>query len=412
MKFDVNKIREDFPILKIRMGDSEIAYLDSAATSQKPRQVISAISRYYKTYNANIHRGIYDIAERATEEYKESKDLLAEFIGAHSYREIVYVRNTTEAINLVALTWGEANIKRGDHILITKMEHHSNLVPWIMLARRKGAVLDYVELKDESFVDIDDYKEKLGFSPKLVAFTHVSNVLGTVNDVEKMTKLAHDAGALVLVDGAQSAPHMKVDVSKIGCDFFALSGHKMLAPLGIGALYAREEILEKTEPLLGGGDMINSVELQSCTWNELPWKFEAGTQNIEGAIGLTAAIKYLNKVGMENIREHEKSLTAYALRRLNETDGVTVYGPSGKDIDSKAGVISFNVENIHPHDLSEVFNSKGIAIRSGHHCAMPLVTSVLGTGAVARASFYLYNKEEEVDRMVDAIETAKHFFKK
>ena len=412
MKFDVDKIRRDFPILSIEMGGHPLVYLDSAATSQKPRQVINAITRYYKKYNANIHRGIYDIAEQATEEYTESKELLAKFIGAHSYREIVYVRNTTEAINLVALTWGEANIKKGDHILISKMEHHSNLVPWLMLAKRKGAVLDYIELKDESFIDIDDYKEKLEMLPKLVAFTHVSNVLGTINDAEYMTRLAHAAGAKVLVDGAQSAPHMKVDIENIGCDFFALSGHKMLAPLGIGALYAKEEILESTEPLYGGGDMINSVEFQSCTWNELPWKFEAGTQNIEGAIGLTAAIKYLNKIGIDNIREHEKQITTYALKRLGETNGVRIYGPSYKDIDRKAGVVSFNVEGIHPHDLSEVFNGEGIAIRSGHHCAMPLVTNVLGTGAVARASFYLYNKEEEIDRMIEAIGKAQQFFKR
>ncbi|MGC8671300.1 MAG: cysteine desulfurase [Candidatus Micrarchaeia archaeon] len=406
---NVDEIRKDFPILSTKMNGKPLVYLDSAATSQKPIQVIDAITEYYKTYNANIHRGIYKLSEQATEAYVHSKELVAKFINAETYRSIIYYRSTTEAINILARSWGEQNINKGDHILITEMEHHSNLVPWQMLAKRKGAVLDYVLLKDRKYLDIEDLKQKLELKPKLFAFTHVSNVLGTINDAIELAKMAHEVGATVLVDAAQSAPHMKIDARKIDCDFMAFSAHKMLGPAGIGVLYGKEDLLEKMDPVLGGGDMIRTVNLYACTWNELPWKFEAGTQNIEGAIGFAAAIEYLNKIGMEDIREHEKGITEYALERLEEAN-VETFGPEKDDIEHKAGVLSFAVKGIHAHDMAQIFDSEGIAIRSGHHCAMPLVNEVLNEPAVARMSFYLYNKKEEVDKAMEAIEKARKLF--
>ncbi len=402
MEFDVDKIRKDFPILAAEMNGKPLVYLDSAATSQKPRQVINAVSRHYRKHNANIHRGIYRLSEEATEEYVKSKEAVAKFIHAKSYRSIVYLRSTTEAINAVARAWGDANVGAGDHVLITEMEHHSNIVPWQMLAKRKTAHLDYIKLKNKSELDIEDYKSKLLLKPKMVAFTHVSNVLGTINDAKEVTRMAHEAGASVLVDGAQSVPHMPVDASDMGADFLAFSGHKMLGPSGIGVLYGREEVLENMEPFHGGGDMIRSVGFQESTWNELPWKFEAGTQNMEGAAGLWAAVKYLKKLGMENVRGHEKSITGYALDALAK-EGVTVFGLGRERVDGRAGVISFGVEGVHAHDVAQVFDSEGIAIRSGHHCAMPLVTKILGEPAVPRMSFYIYTKEQEIDNAVAAI---------
>ena len=412
MEIDVEKIRKDFPILKTEMNGKRLVYLDSASTSQKPRQVIGAISKYYKTYNSNIHRAIYKISEEATEGYLDSKEKIAKFIHAHKGLEIIYVRNTTEAINLVALSWGNDNIKQGDRILISKMEHHSNIVPWQMLAKRKGAILEYVELTAQMQIDIEDYKNKLKNKPKLVAFTHASNVLGTINDAKTLTKLAHEAGAVVLIDGAQSVPHIPVNVKEIDCEFFAFSSHKMLGPSGIGVLYAKERILDQMNPLFGGGDMIRSVELQESTWNDLPWKFEAGTQNIEGAIGLRAAVKYLKKIGMENIHEHEKRLTKYALEKLGNLDYITIHGPGVEHLDSRLGVISFTIKGVHPHDAAAVLDSEGVAIRSGHHCAMPLVRGVLNETAVSRMSFYIYNNEEEIDIAVSAIGKAKKMFSK
>ncbi|MDE1825923.1 MAG: cysteine desulfurase [Candidatus Micrarchaeota archaeon] len=407
---DVERIRKDFPILRTKMNGKPLIYLDSTATSQKPRQVINAISRFYRSYNANIHRGIYQIAEKATDEYIDSKTVLAKFIGAKGYREIVYVRNATEAINLAVLSWGDKNVVEGDRILISKMEHHSNIVPWQMLAKKKNAVLDYIELRDGKTIDMGDYAKKLEGRPKIVAFTHASNVLGTINDAQLMTKMAHEAGAMVLVDGAQSAPHMRVSMREIGCDFFALSGHKMLAPTGIGALYAKEELLEEMPPVYGGGDMIRSVGFQESTWNELPWKFESGTQNIEGGIGMKAAIRYLKKLGMDDIREHEKDLTGYALKRLCELDYVKVYGPGIKDIDHRLGVIAFGIDGVHSHDAAAIFDSEGIAIRSGHHCAMPLVREIINEAAVSRMSFYIYNTKQEIDIAVEAIGKARKMF--
>ncbi|ASI13734.1 SufS subfamily cysteine desulfurase [Candidatus Mancarchaeum acidiphilum] len=411
-EINAGDIKKDFPIFKIKMSGKPIVYLDSAATSQKPKQVIDSIVKFYSEYNANIHRGIYDIAERATDEYTNSKGKLAKLIGAKSIRNIVYVRNTTEAINLVALSWGNANIEKGDHILISDMEHHSNLVPWQLLAKRKGAVLDYIKLdKSSEKLDMDSFKENLENDPKMVAVTQASNVLGTINDVKYITKEAKKHGSVVLVDGAQSAPHMPVDVQSIGCDFFALSAHKMLGPTGIGALYGTEEILNSMEPLFGGGDMISAVTRQTHSWNSLPWKFEAGTSNIEGGIAFGAAIDYLNSIGMEKIRRHEEKLTKHALESLENVKNIEVYGPKKDEINIKSGVVSFGIKGVHPHDVAQIFNNEGIAIRAGHHCAMPLVTEVLRQGAVSRMSFYLYNDEDDIDKAVAAIDEVKRIFK-
>ncbi|MCL5419632.1 MAG: cysteine desulfurase [Candidatus Marsarchaeota archaeon] len=401
---DTKVIRKDFPILSTLSHGKPLVYLDSASTSQKPIQVIEAISAYYKGYNANIHRGLYEISVRATEAYTGSKDLVARFVNAASYRNIIYTRNTTESINLVARSWGEKNIGKGDRILITEMEHHSNIVPWQLLAQRNGAILDFVRLsRGSGGIDMDDLKAKLAEGPKMLAFTHASNVLGSITDAKKITELGHKAGAVVLVDGAQAAPHFAVDIGEINPDFYAFSGHKMLAPAGIGVLYGREELLEEMPPFLGGGDMIRSVDFKESTWNELPWKFEAGTPNIEGGIGLGRAIEYLNSAGMKMIRAHEVALTAYALERLSSEAGVTVYGPDGQDTEHRGGVISFNIKGAHPHDVATIFDSEGVAIRAGHHCAMPLVNKVLNEPSVARMSFYLYNNMEDVDRAVGAI---------
>ncbi len=408
---DVRALKKDFPIFKEKVNGKPFVYLDSAATSQKPIQVINKIVEFYSTYNANIHRGIYQMAEKATEEYERSKRVLASFIGAKSYKEIVYVRNTTEAINLVALSWGETNIKKGEHILISEMEHHSNLVPWILLAKRKKAVLDYIKVNNEGMLDAESVEAGLEKGPRMVAITHASNVLGTINDVKSISKKAHKEGAVVLVDGAQSAPHMPVDVSDIDCDFFAFSGHKMLGPTGIGTLYAKKELLESMPPVIGGGDMISTVEYYSCTWNDLPWKFEAGTSNIEGGIGLIPAIEYLTKLGMQNVRNHEKELTAYALEKLSAVDNVKVFGPGVDNLDRRGGVISFAVNGVHPHDIASIFDSEGIAIRAGHHCAMPLVTQVLMESAVARMSFYIYNDTDDIDKAMEAIKKVKAIFK-
>lgn len=401
MALDVDKVRKDFPILSTKMSGKPLVYLDNASTSQKPAQVIDAIRDYYRSYNSNIHRGLYDISIKATEEYTKSKESAAKLINADSYRNIVYTRNTTESLNVLALSLGEG-LKKGDTILITEMEHHSNIVPWQLLAQRKNAVLEYVKLDRKSMlIDMNDYENKLKKKPKIVSFASASNVLGTVNDSKRMTELAHENGATVIIDAAQSVPHMPVDVKRIGCDFMAFSSHKMLGPSGIGVLYGKEELLEKMNPVLGGGDMIRSVDFQRSEWNELPWKFEAGTSNIEGGIGFGRAIEYLMDVGVENVEKHERELTKYAIERLSKTKGVKIHGPV--DLNSRIGVISFSVDGAHPHDVSQIFNSEGIAIRAGHHCAMPLVNKVLNETAVSRMSFYLYNTKDEIDRAVETI---------
>jgi cysteine desulfurase/selenocysteine lyase len=396
------RIKEDFPILRRKINGKRFVYLDNAATSQRPIQVIDTVTKFYKFYNANIHRGIYKVAEEATEMYENSKEKVKDFINAKEKAEIVYVRNTTEAINFVALSLGE-KVKKGEKIVVSKMEHHSNLVPWQLLAKRKKAKLEFVELKDFE-IDINDFEKKVK-DAKIVTLTHVSNVLGTINDARTLAKIAHENDAYFLLDGAQSVPHMKVDVKKLDCDFLAFSGHKMLAPFGIGALYGKKEILEEMRPVFGGGDMIKECNLLRCSWNELPYKFEAGTQNIEGAIGLSAAIDYLEKLGMEKIQKHEEELTKYALNLLEDEAGVEIYGPK-----ERSGIIAFNIKGVHAHDVASFFDKEGVAIRAGHHCAMPLVRGVLKQNAVARMSFYFYNFKEDIDTAIEAIRKLKKEF--
>ena len=408
MALNVTKVRADFPILKRKIDGRPLVYLDSAATSQKPNAVIDAISRYYREYNANVHRGIYRLSEEATIAFEQSREKFTRFIGAKTPKEIIFVRNTTEALNLVAFSWARANLKTGDHILLTESEHHSNIVPWQMLAREKGLRLDYVKMQDDGLLSWESFQEQIKQSPKVMSLAHVSNALGTINPVKLMAQEAHKVGATVIIDGAQSVPHMPVDVADLECDFMAVSGHKMLAPTGIGVLYGRQDILEYMEPLMGGGEMIKEVHLQNSRWNDLPWKFEAGTPNIEGVIGLGAAVDYLWKLGMQNVRKHEKDITKYALERLATVEGLILYGT--RDVEKRGAAISFNLRGIHAHDLATVLDTQGIAIRSGHHCAQPLMER-LGVPATSRASFYIYNTTREVDMLVRALERARKMFK-
>jgi cysteine desulfurase/selenocysteine lyase len=405
---NVDQIREDFPILKRKFYGKQLIYFDNAATSQKPKQVIEAIKRYYEEQNANIHRGIYALSEEATQLYENSKRKVAKFINAQRWEEIIYTRNTTESINLIAYTWGRKNLKKGDNIVLTVMEHHSNLVPWQLLSQEKKIKLRFIDIDDEGLLRLDQAEKLIDENTKLVSVTHVSNVLGTINPVKEIGKIAHEKGALFLVDGAQSTPHMPVDVRNIDADFFAFSGHKMLGPMGIGVLYGKREILEKMSPFLGGGDMIKQCSLAGCSWNDLPWKFEAGTSNVEGAIGLSAAIDYLNSLGMESIREHEEQLTKYALEQMSDIKDIKIYGP--KDTKLRGGVISFNLGNIHPHDLASFLDAEGIAIRAGHHCAEPLMIR-LGVTATARASFYIYNKKDEIDVFIKVLNKIREVLK-
>jgi len=404
--FDPYKVREDFPILKRKINNHPLIYFDNAATSQKPRQVIEALKDFYERRNANVHRAVHTLSLEATELYEEAHEEAAKFIGAESIEEIVFVRGTTEAINLVAYSWGLRNLKPGDEVLVTLMEHHSNIVPWEILSRIKGFRVKYADINPDGTLDYEALKGMLTPKVKLVCITHVSNVTGVINDVKWVAELAHEKGALVLVDGAQSVPHMSVDVQDVDCDFLAFSGHKMLGPTGIGVLYAKKEILEKMEPFHGGGEMIKEVsfnpETRTCTisWNTLPWKFEAGTPDIGGAVGLKAAIEYLSALGMENVKAHECNLTDYALKRLKECSKVIVYGP--KDAKQKCGIIPFNVEGFNSHDVALILDSYGIMIRSGFHCAQPLHQK-FKIPSSARASFYVYNTREEIDRFIEAL---------
>ena len=400
MKLNITEIKKDFPILDREVyPKKKLVYLDSAASSQKPIQVIDAMGDMYKSQYANIHRGIYKVAEEATESYELAREKVAAFIGAESPREIIFTRNATESINLVAHTWARKNLAQDDVVLLTEMEHHSNLVPWQMLVEEKGIRLEFVPINNDGLLDQNAYVKLLALRPKLVAFTQMSNVLGTVNPANEMVYLAHEAGAVTLLDGAQSVPHIPVSVQELKVDFLAFSGHKMLGPSGIGVLYGRMELLEEMPPFLGGGDMIKSVHLRSFSTNEVPYKFEAGTPAIVEAVGLGAAIDYLNNVGMRNIAAHEKEIISYALDRLEEIPYVKVYGPEAQ---YKGGVASFTIEGVHPHDISQILDSEGVAIRAGHHCAMPLHEK-LNLGATARASFYLYNSKEDVDVLVNSI---------
>src|SRR5881409_945926 len=409
LAFDVAKIREDFPILHRQVDGRTIAYLDNAATTQKPKQVIDTLVNYYTNYNANIHRGIYRLSEEATAAHEAARVKIAQFINASSPQEIVFVRGTTEAINLVAQSWGRHNLGPGDGIILTQMEHHSNIVPWQLLCREKHSHLKYVGITDDGHLDESDYQMQLeNGGAKLVTVSHASNVLGTINPVREMIRDAHKHNSRVLVDAAQSVPHMPVDVQDLDCDFLAFSGHKMCGPTGIGVLYAKRDLLEKMEPYQGGGEMIREVHLYEASFKDPPFKFEAGTTDISGAIGLGAAVEYLSHIGLRNIRNHERDLTAYALDALRKLKGMRIYGPA--DSDTRGGVISFNLADIHAHDMASLLEEDGIAVRSGHHCAQPLMER-LGVAATTRASFYLYNTEGEIDRLVESLGRAGRVFK-
>ncbi len=400
-------IRKDFPILERQVHGKPLVYLDSTASSQKPRAVIEAISKYYETYNANVHRGVYEISEEATAAMEKARVKVARFINARQGKQVIFTRGTTESINLVAYSWGNAHIAAGDVIVLTEMEHHSNLVPWQLLAQRTGARLEFVPVTDDGLLRLDVYAQLLQEQPKLVAFTHMSNVLGTINPVQEMIAQAHAAGATVLLDAAQSVPHMPMDVQALDADFVCFSGHKMLGPTGIGVLYGKRELLTAMPPFMAGGDMIRTVSLRDTTWNELPWKFEAGTPAIAEAIGLGVAIDYLNALGMENVRRHEQELTQYAMEQLQAVPGLTIYGPEAA---RRGGVISFTLGDIHPHDLASILDQEaGVAIRAGHHCAQPLM-ECLNVVAMARASFYVYTIKEEIDALVEGLQRAIQIF--
>jgi cysteine desulfurase / selenocysteine lyase len=403
----VEQIRADFPLLAREMNGKSLVYLDSGATSQKPESVIEAIDAYYRHSNANIHRAVYDLGEESTALYEGAKQRVADFVGG-TFEETIFTRNVTEAINLVGYTWGRQNVSGGDRVLITEMEHHSNIVPWQLLCQEQGATLEYLSVGEDGKLDLDELDSKLGAGGvKLVAVAHISNVLGTINPVEEITRRAHDAGAKVLVDGAQAVPQQPVDVLRVGADFYGFTGHKMLGPTGIGVLWARRELLEEMPPFLGGGDMIRTVELEHSTWNDLPWKFEAGTSSIADGVGLGAAVDYLSALGMSAVRAHELDLTAYTLERLAEVPGVQIYGP--RRADERGGLVSFQMQGIHPHDIAEICNREAVCIRAGHHCAQPLMRA-LGVPATARASFGVYNTREDVDRLIAALEKARSIF--
>jgi len=400
-------IRKDFPILGRLVHGKPLVYLDSTASSQKPLAVIEAMSSYYETTHANVHRGVYEISEEATARMERARVKVARFINARQSRQVIFTRNTTESINLVAYSWGYANMRAGDLIVLTEMEHHSNLVPWQLLAQRTGARLEFVPVTDDGLLRLDVYEQLLQQQPKLVAFAHMSNVLGTVNPAREMIAPAHAAGALVLLDAAQSVPHMPVDVQALDVDFLCFSSHKMLGPTGIGVLYGKRDLLEAMPPFMGGGDMIRTVGLRESTWNDLPWKFEAGTPAIAEAIGLGAAVDYLNAIGMENVWQHEQSISAYAMEQLRQVPGLTIYGPEAV---RRGGVVSFTLGDIHPHDLASILDQEvGVAIRAGHHCAQPLMER-FGLAATARASFYVYTIESDVDTLVRGLHKALEIF--
>ncbi|WP_178915100.1 aminotransferase class V-fold PLP-dependent enzyme [Natronomonas gomsonensis] len=403
---DVEALREDFPILQREVNGTDLVYLDNAATTQTPEQVIGAITDYYRNYNANVHRGIHQLSQEASIAYEEAHDRVAEFIGAAGREEIVFTKNTTESMNLVAYAWGLNELGPGDEVVLTEMEHHASLVTWQQIAKRTGADCKYIPITDEGRLDMDAARELITDDTAMVSAVHVSNTLGTINPVSELADIAHDHGAYMFVDAAQSVPNRSVDVEELDADFLAFSGHKMAGPTGIGVLYGKEHILEGMEPYLYGGDMILKVTFEDATWNELPWKFEAGTPNICEGIALAAACDYLEDIGMEAIQRHEAELAEYAYDRLTEWDDVEVYGPPADD---RGGLVAFNVEGLHAHDLSSILNDYGVAIRAGDHCTQPL-HDVLGATASARASFYLYNTKDEVDELVDAVDEARELF--
>lgn len=404
--FDARRIREQFPILQRQIHEKPLIYLDSAASSQKPESVIGATDRYYREINANVHRGVYTLSEEATEAYEGARRKVARFIGAESPRQIIFTRNTTEAINLVAYSWGRENLRPGDEILLTEMEHHSNLVPWQLIGQQTGAQLRFIPVGDDGMLALETLDDLLTERTRLVAFTAMSNVLGSITPVGEIVKRAHEVGALALIDGAQSVPHLAVNVQDLDCDFLAFSAHKMCGPTGIGVLYGKRRLLEEMPPFMCGGDMIRTVRLNEATWNDLPWKFEAGTPAIAQGVGLGAAVDFLTELDMDAVHEHERDLIAYALEALSEVDGLTLYGPPAYQ---RGGVASFNLKGIHPHDVASVLDREAIAVRAGHHCAQPLMER-LCVHATTRASFYVYNTREDVDRLVDALYVTKKIF--
>lgn len=401
----IAQIREQFPILHQEINGHPLVYLDNAATSQKPQVVIDAVKRYYEWENSNVHRGVHTLGSRATDAYEGAREKVARFINAESSEQIIFTRGTTTALNLVASSYARSVCGPGDEIVLTEMEHHSNLIPWQQVAIATGATLKYIPLQPDGTIRVEDVEALVTDRTKLVAIAYVSNVMGVIHPVKQIAEIAHRHGAVIVVDGAQSTPHMKVDVQDIGCDFYALSGHKMCAPTGIGALYGKKALLEAMEPIEFGGEMINDVGLYESTWKELPWKFEGGTPIIAGAVGLGAAIDFLQEIGMDAVEQHEEKLAAYAMNRLSELEGVTIYGPRER----RVGLVTFNLGDIHPHDVATVLDAQGIAIRAGHHCCQPLMRW-LKVSSTARASFYLYNTEEDVDRLVSALIQTKEYF--
>jgi cysteine desulfurase / selenocysteine lyase len=404
---DAKELKQLFPILNQEVNGHPLVYLDSAATSQKPTSVIEAVSNYYRLDNSNVHRGVHTLGTRATDAYEGAREKIRKFINAKSTQEIVYTRGTTTALNLVASSYGRANIGEGDEIIITYMEHHSNLIPWQQVAKQTGATLKYFPLQEDGTLTIEDVRSTITPNTKIVALTMVSNVLGTMNPIKEIAQIAHENGAVIVVDGAQGAPHLGIDVQDLDIDFLAFSGHKMCGPTGIGVLYGKKQLLENMEPIEFGGEMIDFVGLYESTWKELPWKFEGGTPIIAGAIGLGAAIDFLQEIGLDNILEHEHKLAAYALEKMSTIEGLTIYGPA--EAEKRAGVITFNLSDVHPHDVATVLDAEGIAVRAGHHCAQPLM-KWLNVSATARASFYLYNTEEDIDKFVEGLAKTKEYF--
>jgi cysteine desulfurase/selenocysteine lyase len=404
---NIQDIRRQFPILNQEVNGHPLVYLDSSATSQKPVQVIEAIEKYYREINSNVHRGVHTLGTRATDAYEGAREKVRKFINAKSTQEVIFTRGTTTSINTVAASYAAANLKEGDEIAITYMEHHSNIIPWQQVARRTGATLKYIPLQADGTISLEDVRATVTSNTKIVSVMQVSNVLGTINPVKEIAQIAHENGAVMLVDGAQSAPHMKIDVQDMDCDFLAFSGHKMCGPTGIGVLYGKKHLLENMEPIEFGGEMIDFVQLYESTWKELPWKFEGGTPIIAGAIGLGAAIDFLNEIGLDNISEHEHKLAAYALEKLSAIEGLTIYGPH--DAAKRGGLVTFNIEDVHPHDVATVLDAEGIAVRAGHHCAQPLMRWLKAT-ATARASFYLYNTEEDIDALATGLVKTKEYF--
>ncbi|WP_411953760.1 cysteine desulfurase [Alkalibacillus sp. S2W] len=400
----LDHVRRDFPILDQHVNDHPLVYLDSAATSQKPQQVIDAVDNYYKQYNSNVHRGVHTLGSYATDGYEGARKKVKDFINAPSTKEVIFTRGTTTAINTVAYSYARANLSEGDEILLTKMEHHSNLIPWQQAAKATGATLTYLPLQEDGTILLSDVESMISDKTKIVAMAHVSNVLGTINPIKEVTEIAHRYDAVTVVDGAQSVPHMRVDVQDLNVDFYAFSAHKMVGPTGVGVLYGKQSLLNDMEPVEFGGEMIDFVNLYDSTWKELPWKFEGGTPIIAGAIGLGAAIDYLESVGMSQIEKHEHELVQYALEQMNTIDGITIYGPQ-----ERAGLVTFNLDDVHPHDLATALDSIGVAVRAGHHCAQPLMKE-LNVVATARASFYLYNTKQDVDVFVEGLKKAKEFF--